>query len=113
MSSLEFDPNTQNNDVGIVLTKTRIVTMATADIVLPEVATYLKVTTAGTLIWYSEDSKETNVIILEAGEFIITPCTKIVYQATIDSVLYTTAPGQIIWGVMAANIGGALVKNKN
>jgi hypothetical protein len=111
MASLQFDANTQNKDVGIVLTKTRIVTMATADIELPEVATFLKVSVAGILLWYFEDSKETNVILLEAGEFILTPATRIVYQATIDGVPYTTSPGQITWGVTSGIIGGALAKN--
>ena len=71
----------------------------------------MTVSVAGILLWYFEDSKETNVIPLEAGEFILTPATRIVYQATIDGVPYTTVPGQITWGITAGTIGGALVKN--
>lgn len=113
MSSIKFDPNTQNKDVGIVLTKVRRVTMATADIELPEFATFLKVKSAGILLWYCEDTKEYNEIELEAGEFILTPVTRLVYQHDFGDGrgTITASAGDIFWGVTAGTIGGQVAKS--
>lgn len=111
MSSTKFDTNTQNDDVGILLTKVReLVFAGGSDFTLPETATYLKASSAGKIVWYFSETDETSVLTLEAGEFIMTPFDKILDSATIDSVLQTTTANVFYWGVTSGTVGGEIAK---
>jgi hypothetical protein len=116
MSSIQLDTNTQNKDVGIVLTECVPFELpGTSDVQLAHTYNFIKTTVASTIIWYFSETDQYNVITLEAGEFILTPFDKIIYTHTFDKAgtptpYTTTASVEYFIGVTSGIIGGDAAK---
>ena len=102
--------------MGIVLTKCIPFKLpGTADVQLDQTYNFIKTTVASTFIWYFSETDETNVITLEAGEFILTPFDKVIYTHSFDvagvSIPYTTNSGvEFFIGITSGIIGGDQAK---
>lgn len=94
MVAKKFNPLTPNNEIGIYFVKSRPVTI---DIPFGEVATWIKNGTAGIIVYYNSEIDETSVIAAEEGETLPIVCDKIVSNATIDGIPYTTTTTGMYW----------------
>lgn len=94
MGAQKFNPHTNNNEIGVNFVKSRNVTL---DQDFGEMATWIKATTAGIVVWYNKEAEETNVITFTAGEKLPLVCTMILTNATIDTVLETTTATGLQW----------------
>lgn len=94
MAIPKFNRMTPNNEVGIQFTKCRRVTV---DVSFGEFATWVKATTAGTIVYHNSSYDESNVISVEAGETIPIFCDQVLTGATIDGVPETTTATGMFW----------------
>jgi len=94
MSAFKFNPMTPNNEIGIYFVKSRPVVI---DIPFGEMATWIKIGTAGTIVWYNSELDETSVIVAELGEILPLVCDQILSSATIDGTPYTTTSSGMYW----------------
>ena len=102
MTADKLNSDTPNNEVGLCLTKTRRIVIGQY---FGELATVIKCTTAGTIVWYNRQLKEIGVWYLEAGECVVVACTEILVSGTVDGITETTTAGGLFWGTMASRIG--------
>jgi hypothetical protein len=102
MANAKLDPNSQNNEIGIFFRKSRKVTIGTQ---FGELASFIKAKQEGDVVWKNNITGEVNVWNFEAGETYPLVCDEILVSATIDSVLYTTAPTDLFWASTPANVG--------
>jgi len=101
----QFDPLTANNEIGVYWGKSRRVTV---DIAFGEVATWIKSTTAGIIVWENGENGEVSVIEVEAGESLPLVCTRILSGATIDGTPETTTATGMFWITTPQQIGKRL-----
>lgn len=94
MAAKKFNTMTPNNEIGVYFVKSRRVTVDTE---FGEMATWIKSTTAGDIVWQNTELDEISVITVEAGEILPIVCNKIITSATIDSVLETTTATGMFW----------------
>lgn len=106
----KLDSSTRNNSVGLYWGRTRRVDPAGAGLpyAIGELATGIKATTAGDIVWYNSESDETSVISVEAGEWVPIACTDILSGATIDGVAESTTAGTLFWTTTPASLGKVL-----
>ena len=104
MTTNKLNPNTPNNEVGLCITRSRRVKL---DIPFGELAVWLKAGTAGDVVWYNDETKETGIWNLEAGEMTPLACTVILTSATIEGVLESTTATNMLWATAAQQLGRA------
>jgi len=102
MGAKKLDPDVINNAIGLYITRSRRVVLDTD---FGELATWLKCTTAGTVVWYNENTDETGVWEFEAGEGWPIGCTQILTNAIIDGSPESTTATGILWGVSGTDLG--------
>ena len=94
MAAKKFNPMTPNNEIGVNFGKSRRVVLDTH---FGELATWVKATTAGTVVWHNSELGETNIIAFTAGEKLPIVCDEILTGATIDSIAETTTATGMYW----------------
>jgi hypothetical protein len=104
MDNISLDPNIPNIDTGIFMTKSRPLNFSGTDVVLPEMATYLKSAGGGTIIWENTNTGEIGSWNCEAGETFFGRFNKLLATATIDTIAETMANGLYYWAVTGANL---------
>jgi hypothetical protein len=98
-----LNDQTVNNDIGLYITGggRRVV----LDQPFGELATWIKATTAGTVIWKNSKTNKIGIWPLEAGEPFGVVCDEILSGATIDGVPEVTSAGGLFWATTTARIG--------
>ena len=94
MALKKFNPMTPNNEIGVNFGKSRRVVVDTA---FGEMATWIKATTAGDVIWSNSEGGEVNIINFTAGEKLPLVCDQILSAATIDGSAETTTATGLFW----------------
>lgn len=98
----KLDSNTQNNDIGLYMGKSRRVTL---DVPFGEVASWVKNVGAGSgdLVWKNK-SGELNIWNLESGEVFPCNAIEIVTNGTVDGTPEITGATNLIWAATPANL---------
>jgi len=107
MTESKLDPSTPNDRIGLYYFKSRRVDPLGAGLPfrIPEQATWIQCTTAGTLVWKNAN-EEAQISSFEAGEAKPLAAVEILAGATIDGVAETTTPTTgWFWITTPFNIG--------
>jgi len=103
MAHEKLDPKTSNVDTGVFITNSGPIAFTTADVTLPEISTYIKSVSGGTVIWHDSLRDLTGSWNLEAGETFYGRFDKIIATATVGGIAETTAAGTYYWGATASS----------
>ena len=97
-----LDPETQNNNRGLYMGKTRRVTLDTP---FGETASWIKNVGAGSgdVVWRNE-SGDLNVWNLESGEVIPCNAIEVVTSGTVDGSAETTGATNLMWSSTPADL---------
>jgi hypothetical protein len=90
MSKNKLDPNIDNNNIGLYITRSGLITL---DQTFPEPATFIKCTGAGIVAYQNELTGNSGILPFEAGEMIQIACTKITTAGTTATGLYWATTG--------------------
>lgn len=102
MTADKFNSATPNNEVGLFFTRSRRVVINQS---FGELATVIKCSSAGYVVWQNSQLGEVGVWYLESGEIAPIACDKILTSATIDGNIETTTATGLFWATSAAKIG--------
>ena len=98
-----LDPSTQNENIGLYISRSRRVVV---DTTFGQLATWVKAQTTGDVVWENSISGEQGIWHLESGETAPLICDKILTNATIDGILETTSASGMLWGCSGASLKG-------
>ena len=104
MAANKLDKNTGNNNTGLYFTSSGRVTI---DVPIGEIATWIKCTTAGDIVWINDETNEIGVWSLEAGETAPIAFTRILTNGTVRGTLETTTATGLYWATSASDYGNA------
>lgn len=105
MAATKLDPNTPNNEIGIFIERSgRLVALDTS---LGEVATVLKTTVAGNVVYKNGINGDVGEWPMEAGGMALIFYTEILTSGFVKGVeRFTTVPlANIWWGITPLNLG--------
>ena len=102
MGAEKLNTASPNNELGLYFTRSRRVVVGTA---FGEMATCIKCSVAGVVVWSNSETGEIGVWSLEAGEFFPVICDKILVSGTVGGVVETTTATGMFWATAASNVG--------
>lgn len=94
MAAKKFSPFTANNEIGLYFAKSRRVVLDTP---FDELATWIKASVGGDIVWYNSELGETSIITIATGELLPLVCDQILTGATIDGTPETTSATGMYW----------------